>query len=150
MQTTINVQSFNNLGDNIINFIFFKQIKEYIESNNIIIHYRCKAQYHKNLSDFKYSKNIIILPWENIGYVLWQATVFNLIPQDCSAEDMLCLMFNIFLKKGYDTINIIDLSCRDRYKLQLGNYLNKDDIYKCYHNIHSTEIEEDTVSSFLI
>ena len=59
-------------------------------------------------------------------------------------------IINIFLKKGYDTINIIDLSCRDRYKLQLGNYLNKDDIYKCYHNIHSTEIEEDTVSSFLI
>ena len=59
MKTIINVQSHNNLGDNIINFIFFKQIKEYIESNNIIIYYRCKEQFHKNLSDFNYSKNII-------------------------------------------------------------------------------------------
>ena len=98
MQTIINVQSHNNLGDNIINFIFFKQIKEYIESNNIIIHYRCKEQYHKNLSDFNYTKNIIILPWANIGYVLWQFTVFDLIPENCSYEDMLCFMFNIFLK----------------------------------------------------
>lgn len=100
MKTIINVQSYENLGlgDSIINFIFFKQIKEYIESNNIIIHYRCKAQYHKNLSDFNYSKNIIILPWENIGYILWQRTVFELIPENCSAEDMLCFMFNQFLK----------------------------------------------------
>lgn len=61
MKTIINVQSYENLGlgDSIINFIFFKQIKEYIESNNIIIHYRCKAQYHKNLSDFNYSKILL-------------------------------------------------------------------------------------------
>ena len=97
MTTIINVQSYNHLGDNIINFIFFYQIKEYIESNNIIILYRCHQQYHRNLSELNCSKNIIILPWENIGYILWQRTVYEICKPGFSIEDILCLMFNVFL-----------------------------------------------------
>jgi hypothetical protein len=131
MKTIINVQSHNNFGDNIINFIFFKQIKEYIESNNIIIYYRCREQFHKNLSDFNYSKNIIILPWENIGYVLWQFTVYKLIPKNCSVEDMLCFMFNIFLKTHNIPIivNLFeyqDPDLFDRFQLLDDQYKNVD------------------------
>ena len=133
MQTIINVQSYNKLGlgDSIINFIFFKQIKEYIESNNIIIHYRCKEQYHKNLSDFNYSKNIIILPWENIGYLLWQRTVFELNPDICPIEEVLCVMFNIFLKT-YNIPILVDLfeyqdpNLGERFQLLDDQYKNVD------------------------
>jgi hypothetical protein len=133
MQTIINVQSYNNLGlgDSIINFIFFKQIKEYIESNNIIIHYRCKVQHHKNLSDFNYSKNIIILPWENIGYILWQRTIFELNTETSSYEEILCLMFNIFLKTYNIPIVVNSFEYQDpdlfeRFQLLDDQYKNVD------------------------
>jgi|APGre2960657423_1045063.scaffolds.fasta_scaffold14888_2 hypothetical protein len=89
------VQSHAHLGDNIINFIFFYQIKNFIEENNIVIHYYCLPQYHKNLLDFNCSENIKILNYENKGYVLWQGTT----PLSHFIEDQLCNMFNIFLKK---------------------------------------------------
>ena len=123
MTTIINVQSFNHLGDNIINFIFFYQIKEYIESNNIIIHYRCHAQYHKNLLEMNCSKNIIILPWENIGYVLWQRTVYEICKPGFTIEDILCLMFNVFLQNHNIPIHV------EKFEY------NDDDLLKRYHNL---------------
>ena len=131
MKTIINVQSHNNFGDNIINFIFFKQIKEYIESNNIIIYYRCREQFHKNLSDFNYSKNIIILPWENIGYILWQRTIFELNTETSSYEEILCLMFNIFLKTYNIPIVVNSFEYQDpnlfeRFQLLYDQYKNVD------------------------
>ena len=47
MSRIISTVSHAHLGDNIINFIFFYKIKDYIESNNILIHYYCLKQYHK-------------------------------------------------------------------------------------------------------
>ena len=91
----IEVQSAFHLGDSIINFIFFYKIKEYIESNNIIIHYYCYQKYHKNLLEFNCSNNIKILDYKKRGYVLWQGTT----PHEHHIEDQLCRMFNIFLNK---------------------------------------------------
>jgi len=51
------------LGDQIFNFILFYNIKEYIESHKIKIHYYCEKQYHYQLSEFKCSKNIEIFEY---------------------------------------------------------------------------------------
>ena len=95
MSRILVLQNEHHLGDHIINFIFFYKIKDYIEENNIIIHYHCLEKYHNNLAEFNCSKNIIIKDWENIGYVLWQETFPN--PYNY-IEGKLCRMFNIFLK----------------------------------------------------
>jgi hypothetical protein len=96
MNVIIEVESGHHLGDNIINFIFFYKIKDYIEKNNIIIHYYCYPQYHKNLNDFNCSNNIKILNYEGKGkgYVLHQG---GNTPHRHYIEDKLCNMFNIFL-----------------------------------------------------
>ena len=97
MSRILVLQNGHHLGDNIINFIFFNKINDYIEENNIIIHYHCLEKYHNNLTEFNCSKNIIIKDLENKGYVLWQGTVlkpYNYI------EHKLCGMFNIFLKSA--------------------------------------------------
>lgn len=105
----IEVQNGHHLGDNIINFIFFYKIKEYIESNNIIIHYYCCNQYHKNLVDFNCSNNIKILDYENKGHVLWQGA----IPQQYYIEDTLCGMFNIFLNAHNIPISVTEFEYED-------------------------------------
>jgi hypothetical protein len=92
--SVIEVQSPHHLGDSIINFIFFYKIKELIEENNIMIHYYCWKQYHKNLLDFKCSENIQIFEYEDKGYLLWQGNS----PHQHHIEDKLCGMFNIFLQ----------------------------------------------------
>lgn len=48
------------LGDQVFNFILFYNIKDYIEANNIIIHYYCNKEYHLQLLEFNCSKNIEI------------------------------------------------------------------------------------------
>jgi len=94
MVNLIEIQCGHHLGDNIINFIFFYNIKDFIENNNIVINYYCHINYHKNLLDFKCSENIKILNYENKGYVLWQG---GSTPHKYYIEDKLCNMFNIFL-----------------------------------------------------
>ena len=89
MTTIIETNCQWHLGDNIINFIFFYKIKEFIEANNIIIYYYCLNEYHKNLLDFKCSENIKIFDYENKGHVLWQGTIND---RSC-IENALCLMF---------------------------------------------------------
>jgi hypothetical protein len=96
MSFIIDVQNAHHLGDNIINFIFFYKIKNFIEENNIIIHYYCWSKYHKNLLDFKSSENIRIFEYENKGHILWQG---GSTPHSHFIEDKLCNMFNIFLQK---------------------------------------------------
>ena len=95
MNVIIEVENGYHLGDQIINFIFFYKIKDYIEKNNIIIHYYCLPQYHRNLNDFNCSNNIKILNYTHKkGYVLWQG---GNTPHLHYIEDKLCNMFNIFL-----------------------------------------------------
>ena len=98
MSRIITVENGHHLGDNIINFIYFHKIKDYIEKNNILIHYYCLKQYHKNLLEFNCSKNILILDiltYNRSGYVIWQAG-YN---RHHFVEDNLCEMFNVFLQK---------------------------------------------------
>ena len=92
----IKVRNGYHLGDNIINFIFFYKIKDYIELNNIIIHYYCWKQYHKNVSDFNPSKNIILFDYQEIGFEIWQGgKMFSYHFK--TIEDKLVYMFNDFL-----------------------------------------------------
>jgi|694.fasta_scaffold11351_8 hypothetical protein len=121
----VNVQCHSHLGDNIINFIFFHQIKDYIEENNIIINYYCLEQYHDNVRDFNCSENIIIEKFtHNIGYVLWQATVEKLP----IAEDHLCLMFNTFLKNHDIPIQVDKFEYKDNDLIH--RFQAMDEIYK--------------------
>lgn len=147
----INVCQYYHLGDNIINFIFFYKIKEYIEEHNIIINYYCHKKYHKNLLEFKSSENINICDISNFVcldteyfnvmkrfvdndvekeiYHLWQAT--DNIPKTGSIEDILCTMFNLFLKY-YNipiTVNAFEYQDNDllyRYSVLEDNYKNID------------------------
>lgn len=48
------------LGDQVFNFILFYNIKDYIEANDITIHYYCNKEYHWQISEFNCSKNILI------------------------------------------------------------------------------------------
>ena len=96
MSKQIDIKSEWHLGDQIINFIFFYKIKEYIENNNIIINYYCHKQYHKNVLEFNCSNNIILFDYKNIGYNLWQGTVVKDEAKP-HIEDTLCIMFNKFL-----------------------------------------------------
>jgi hypothetical protein len=97
----IEVNSHAHLGDNIINFIFFHKIKNYIEDNNIHIHYYCYNMYVENVLDFNCSDNIKIFgrdhEYELKGYNLWQGTIPEKERFALIVEDMLCKMFNIFL-----------------------------------------------------
>lgn len=110
MSFIIDVQNGHHLGDNIINFIFFYKIKNFIEENNIIIHYYCLSQYHKNLLEFKCSENIKIFEYENKGYVLWQG---GSTPPQHWIEDKLCNMFNIFLHKYRIPISVHSFEYKD-------------------------------------
>ena len=94
--TIINVRSHYGLGDSLIDFIFFSQIAKYIEHHNIHINYRCKESHHANLHMFNSSNNIQILPYSNLGYILWQGT--ESLSSVKYIEDLLCNMFNKFLK----------------------------------------------------
>lgn len=106
MSRIITVENGHHLGDNIANFIFFYKIKDYIESNNILIHYYCLKQYHKNLLEFNCSKNILILDileYDRTGYEIYQG---GNTPHQYFIEDKLCGMFNIFLQKNSIPIQV--------------------------------------------
>jgi len=70
------------LGDHIMNTFLFNKLKRYIENNGIIIEYYCNNKYHKEVIDFKNSKNIKIYDFKPIGYHLnginfWNSEVYN-------------------------------------------------------------------------
>ena len=125
MSNIIEIRNAYHLGDNIINFIFFYKIKDYIESNNIIIHYYCWSQYHKNLHDFNCSNNIKIFDYENRGYVLWQG---GTTPNQHYIEDTLIGMFNIFLNTYNIPISVNEFEYEDPDLLKRFNIL--EDKYK--------------------
>ena len=125
MSRILVLQNGHHLGDNIINFIFFNKIKDYIEKNNIIIHYHCLEKYHNNLTEFNCSKNIIIKEWENKGYILWQG---GNTPHHHCIEDKLCGMFNIFLKDAAIPLSVNSFEYQDPELFT--RYKNLDDKYK--------------------
>jgi hypothetical protein len=133
MTKIIKAYSNNHLGDNIINMIFFYKLKDYIESNDIKIIYRCQEQYIKNLKDFNVSDNIIILPFDDIvhndEYLLWQGNDPN--HSNKNIEQTLCDMFNNFLIKNNIPISVDKFEYEDndllvRYK----NIISNNDNYK--------------------
>ena len=71
------------LGDNVFNLIFFNNIKNFIEENNIIINYYCQPEYFNQLKEFVQSQNINLLRIENKpprSIELWVETpTFNFI-----------------------------------------------------------------------
>ncbi len=121
----------HHLGDNIINFIFFHQIKEYIEQNNIFIHYYCGSMYISNVSDFNCSKNIIINPNIIIGYPMYVMHQGGRTIQKSCCEDTLCGMFNTFLNAynipiTVSTFEYIDYNILERFELLPDVYKNVD------------------------
>lgn len=142
------------LGDNIINFIFFYKIKDYIENNKIVIHYYCLEQYHKNLSDFKCSDNILILnildpEYDKKGYVIWQGNT----PNHSFIEDKLCVMFNNFLISSNIPIRVDSFIYKDpdlfnRYEILDERYKNIDILIvnstplSCQYNYNKPEWDD--------
>ena len=122
MSRIIETNCHAHLGDNIINFIFFYKIKDYIELNNIIIHYYCLNQYHKNLNDFNCSDNIKILGYENKGHLLWQG---GNTPDQHYIEDKLVGMFNIFLNSHNIAISVNEFEYEDTDLLKRFNELEE-------------------------
>ena len=127
MLNIIDAFSCNHLGDNIINFIFFYKMKEYIESNNIIIHYYCYENYHKNILEFKTSDNIKIFNYEPKGFHLWQANTH----QHYYIEDTLCQLFKDFLSLNnipltIDSFEYQDNDLFERYNSLQHEYKNLD------------------------
>jgi hypothetical protein len=53
------------LGDNVFNLIFFNNIKDYLENNNIFINYYCESKYFEQLQEFIQSDKIILRKIEN-------------------------------------------------------------------------------------
>jgi hypothetical protein len=128
MSKIIEIQNTNHLGDSIINFIFFNKIKDYIESNNITIHYFAREKYHENIKDFNCSKNIKIIPWtpetNKEIHIMWQARSRHAF----YIEDKLCNMFNIFTKKFEIPIEVKIFEYEDKNLFERFEKL--DDIYK--------------------
>lgn len=60
MSNIIKLYNRFHLGDQVFNFILFYNIKDYIEANDITIHYYCNKDYHWQISEFNCSKNILI------------------------------------------------------------------------------------------
>jgi hypothetical protein len=124
MSTIIETHCNHHLGDNIINFIFFYKLKDYIEANNIIIHYYCGSEYNDNLLDFKCSENIKIFNHEQRGFSFWQSHVHE--HTNC-IEDKLCRMFNIFLERYKIPISVNSFEYKDDDLLKR---------YECLSDIH--------------
>jgi hypothetical protein len=98
MSKTIGLCCNCGLGDSLINFIFFYAIKQYIESNDIKIIYKCSKEKIPNLSEFLCSDNITITTLDDekndSDYFIWQ---MNVKKKWKFIEERLCIMFNDFL-----------------------------------------------------
>jgi len=144
-QVIIEIENSNHLGDQIINFIFFYKIKNYIEENNIIIHYYCLEKHHKNVKDFNCSNNIKILalslPYVKKYYVLWQGSelesckyIFSnmesylVYRKFSNIESYLVHMFNKFLKTFNIPLTVTDFEYEDTDLID--RYNNLENKYK--------------------
>ena len=134
----IHLGSHAHMGDNFINFMFFTQIKEFIEENNIILNYYCYDKYHENLKDFCPTPNINIYSLDantpQGSYLLWQGgNTAKLLPSDKQVygEDVLVFMFNRFLNNYNLGIKVTEWiyeqkQIKDWYKQLADIYKNID------------------------
>ena len=60
-----NFHNEHHLGDNVFNLIFFNNIKDYLENNNIFINYYCESKYFEQLQEFIQIDKIILRKIEN-------------------------------------------------------------------------------------
>ena len=76
-----NFHNEHHLGDNVFNLIFFNNIKNYLENNNITIYYYCQPTYFHQLKEFIQSEKIILCDIKNNptkSIQLWIETpIFN-------------------------------------------------------------------------
>lgn len=108
----INVHSRYGLGDALIDFIFFSKIHKYIDEHNIHINYHCNVRHHSNLMEYNSSPNIHLLPYNNIGYELWQGSEY--LNSGKYIEDILCDMFNKFLRHHNIDIQLDTFECNEQ------------------------------------
>jgi hypothetical protein len=67
------------LGDNIFVMIMFYHIKQYIEENDIHIHYYILDEYIGQVKDFICSPNIRIFPFKDCSMNLWIRNFFDVL-----------------------------------------------------------------------
>ena len=72
----VNVYNKWHLGDNVFNIIFFNKIKNFLEKNEIVIHYYLKYIYILQVKEFITTPNIILKNYiesnnKNLQYHLW-------------------------------------------------------------------------------
>lgn len=105
------------LGDSIFNCILFYNITDYIEKNDIIIEYHCHSEYHKQISEFIISKNIILKDFNeknDMGTDLWMhSSDYQNMEASISLDEYLLNMFNQFLIKNDIPIKIEKLEYTD-------------------------------------
>ena len=124
------------LGDSVFNFIFFYQLQNYIETNNIHIYYYAKKEYLSQLKEFITSKNIFLHSLEdqpNNSIHLWIANNFF----GCSIfSEKLPVNFNYFYQVFFNKVlNILNIHLSINTLLYVDNnlidrYNNISDKYK--------------------
>lgn len=119
----IHVKNEYKLGDNIFNFIMFYHIKDYIDKNNIYIVHYCHEDFISQVSEFKCSNNITILPitkMPNDGTQIYDGWI-GYGNYDIPLNELLCKVHNNLLKIVDIPIEISqfvyeDPELLDRYK----------------------------------
>jgi hypothetical protein len=100
---------FNNnahLGDHIFNTYYFNFLQDFIETNNISIHYYIEEEYHDQVKEFIKSKNVKIFNFELIGINLsilnlnYKNNYFNTFIEDYFKKSK--LVYNKFYLKFFN------------------------------------------------
>ena len=97
----INCYNLFHLGDHVFNFIIFYQLKNYIEAEQIYIHYYCNEEYISQVSEFKCSSNILIYKIEGENY----KSGINLHPLVCTMGGNIDLIVVDFYEDLFKRIN---------------------------------------------
>ena len=122
-----NTHNSTHLGDHIFAIYFINKLKNYIETNNIIIEYYIDSKMHKEIKDFVNSSNVKILDYQPIGYQLHNVCFYNtnsfhyynfyykfIEPRSKIPFD---LLFNNLFKENCKILNI---------PIQINNFYNED------------------------
>jgi hypothetical protein len=100
-----NFHNEHHLGDNVFNLIFFNNIKNYLENNNITIYYYCQPVYFHQLKEFIQSEKIILCDIKNKpprSIQLWIETpVFNFIFSNILSRSHNKILKNVNINKVY-------------------------------------------------